>query len=463
MMKRLRLLIIAGVTAFMVSGMTSCTLDIPPADQYADPDAIVDVKTARAYLTNSYIEFPHIQYELSVLANDFCMTENTRFDVDIANLYKWKHKNIKDMSENLWLEYYHVIAGLDALEARLGAVTSISDADNVKIKQIIAEMYALKAMAYFNVLRLYSPRYDEGDDVKGLIIKKFLGIEYNKRTSVAQSVKYINHLLEQASSIILSRQIEGAVARPGWLYKEAVEYLKAEVSLYMGDYQSVIKYAEPLLELAPEEIEDFSTLWSKSNLDIIFAFNTRAMYYNSIEYDSKFGDYFALNPDFIFEEGDLRKDSYTYKLKANKSSQASNILFGKYNKIRKEGGSISYIDNMRFSALYFMLAESYARLGMDAEARKHINKYLKKVNSPLVKDELVGQNLITRILQEKFKEFSGEGRNYFDLKRLQKSLEKKGLWNTSGISISSDDYKWTFPIPNTELRYNEVQQNDGWF
>ena len=43
----------------ILAGVSSCSLDIPPADQYSDPDAITNVSTARSLLTSAYLLYPH--------------------------------------------------------------------------------------------------------------------------------------------------------------------------------------------------------------------------------------------------------------------------------------------------------------------------------------------------------------------------------------------------------------------
>ncbi len=55
----------------ILAGVSSCSLDIPPADQYSDPDAITNVSTARSLLTSAYLLYPHYEYELSILGDDF--------------------------------------------------------------------------------------------------------------------------------------------------------------------------------------------------------------------------------------------------------------------------------------------------------------------------------------------------------------------------------------------------------
>ena len=74
----------------ILAGVSSCSLDIPPADQYSDPDAITNVSTARSLLTSAYLLYPHYEYELSILGDDFCQTSITGKDMSQKNLYLWR-------------------------------------------------------------------------------------------------------------------------------------------------------------------------------------------------------------------------------------------------------------------------------------------------------------------------------------------------------------------------------------
>ena len=98
-------------------------------------------------------------------------------------------------------------------------------------------------------------------------------------------------------------------------------------------------------------------------------------------------------------------------------------------------------------------------------AREVINNYLAQREAPLLDTSLSGAPLLKAILQEKWKEFAGEGERYFDLKRYRKSLLSD--WNLSATMknkpIKPDDYRWLFPIPKGEYLYNEnISQNAGW-
>ena len=58
--------------------LAACSLNVPPPDQFSDPDAITDVNTGRSLLTSCYLSYPHQEYEFSLLGNDFCPTNLSR-------------------------------------------------------------------------------------------------------------------------------------------------------------------------------------------------------------------------------------------------------------------------------------------------------------------------------------------------------------------------------------------------
>ena len=119
---------------------------------------------------------------------------------------------------------------------------------------------------------------------------------------------------------------------------------------------------------------------------------------------------------------------------------------------------------MRYAGALFIAAEAEARSGSENEARNRVNNYLTEMGATTLGDNLTGNALIKAILNEKYREFAGEGRNWFDLKRTGASLPRLKRWAASiDKVIAADDYRWTFPIPSSEYKYNEaVTQNEGW-
>ena len=91
-----------------------------------------------------------------------------------------------------------------------------------------------------------------------------------------------------------------------------------------------------------------------------------------------------------------------------------------------------------------------------------MNRYLAQRGAPLLDEGVSGEALLRAILDEKHKEFVGEGVRYFDLKRCRKEV-LNGWDKAVGRNIANDDYRWTFPIPKEEYLYNNyMEQNEGW-
>ena len=83
----------------LVAIFCGCSLNIPPPDQFSDPDAITTVSTARSLLTSAYISYPHYEYQLSILGEDFCPTSLSGKDVEQQNLYRWQDNSITELAD----------------------------------------------------------------------------------------------------------------------------------------------------------------------------------------------------------------------------------------------------------------------------------------------------------------------------------------------------------------------------
>lgn len=439
--------------------LASCSLNVPPPDQFSDPDAITDVNTARSLLTSCYLSFPHNEYEFSILGNDLCPSSLAGKDVEELNLYNWQDKNISDLASTVWLEYYNCISNCDALLERIDGITAETTADQKEQKAIKAEAQTLKAMCYFDLLRIYATPYDNNPNGDGVVVKNMFGFEANKRSSKKACLGMINTLLQAAADV------DNQPQKNGWLSQTAAHYMLAETALYAADYTTAAKEADNVISHGDDSqigSSSYSRLWrTESFAGRIFAFNTSTSFYTSIEYDSNDGDYYALNPHFTFADTDVRK---TYTIYPKDMAGTERQLLGKYNMMNKQGTEPTYINRMRYAGAYFIAAEAYARLGDDNTARQRLNHYLGLVGATTVGDNVGGTQLIDAILEEKYKEFVGEGSNYFDMKRTHADIYRLNTWGKAQTSrIDSGDYRWTFPIPASEYKYNDkVTQNDKW-
>ena len=443
----------------------ACSLDIPPADEQTE---ITNTKDARSLLSSAYRSYPHFEYQLSLLSDDFCPTTLSRDDTDQKNLYQWQDLNISENTENVWNSYYTTIAGCNALLDRMGEVVTEGAEDEAEKACIEAEAKTLKAMCYFDLLRLFAPAYSAGTDKDGIILKdNFVYGEDVARTSIGDCVEHIRTLLFEA------KDVDNQPTSNGWLSQTAVIYLLAELELYAQNYGQAAQYAEQVLDKADDSMfaeSAFAQLWSAGACNArIFSFYTDETFYTNIQsFDMAAGDMYMLNPVVnTYAETDVRKAYHVYEFPEENDGTNVSCYVGKYNKMNREGTTIQYINTMRYAGAYFIAAEAYSRQSGQEDKAAVLNDYLEKVGAAPVDMGLRGEALTQAILTEKQKEFVGEGVRYFDLKRTRKATDTLQRLNNdnTGVSgtIKGDDYRWTFPIPKSEYLYNDaVSQNDGW-
>lgn len=441
--------------------LQACSLDVPYENQFSDPDAITTPQMARELLATAYSDLPHPEFQLSVLADDYTPTSWIKRNTDLENLYKWEPQPIIDFSCTLWQDYYSVVVTLNTLLERLPAVQG----DAKVVSRIEAEAKALKALCYFDLLRLFAPDYMDGKDKPGIVLKDKVELGFLSRTNIEGCVTAIRSLLTEAVSAMSADAGECY-----WLSRSSSLYLLAQVELYAGNYGDAASYAGQVMTdagvmetLTPTA---YANLWSgNGSSERLFAFyspNLASSFYQEIVYDANSGDYLAMNNALAssYEDGDIRGDYTVYPFQ---TSLRVADYFGKYNRMRKEKQEIAYINKMRTAGVCLLLAEAYCLDGEHEEqAVALMNEYLQKRGASPLDEGLSGNALLRRVLNEKWKEFAGEGQRFFDLKRYRHTL--LSMWATSaGKNVSADDYRWNFPIPKEEYLYNDnIKQNEGW-
>jgi hypothetical protein len=432
----------------MVLAFAGCSLDIRLEDQFSDPYAITDTETARELLASAYNSLPRFQMELSILSDDFFPTSLSQKYADILNLYSWQEKAIVDFSYNVWSEYYMTVAIVNALLPRLELLEPKTDQGSVEMAFIRSEACALKALCYFDLVRLYGP----------IVLKDKLEFETLPRSSVEDCLNEIDRLLDEAE------KVQDNDSEVFYMSSDAVKALRVEFELYRGNYGTVVSIAEDLLEGAESRWTkaSFENLWSGNESDErIFAPYIFDSFYTDLCYDKEYGDYFVLSDNVRYDDSDVRKlwSEYPYQM-----SSGQVRALGKYNRMYYENTTVRYINTLRYSGVCFAAAEAYACDEKPALAIAMVNRLLGAYGAALLDDSLEGDALIEAILEEKHKEFVGEGVRYFDLKRLAKPLQRhKNLGAGVSSTVKPDDYRWLFPIPESEYKYNDLMdQNPEW-
>lgn len=459
---RLRLLLAATLV------LSSCTLDIPYENQLSDPTAITSVTSAREFLASAYTRLPNPEFELSVLGDDFTPTPLISRNSDLSNLYKWQPQPLTDLARTLWQGYYETVALANALLERIPGVTVQDRDEQALLDAVVAEAKALKAYCYFDLLRLFAPDISEGDDRDGIILKHEFELGFLPRSSIAQCISHIRELLTE------SERVPNRPSASYWLSQQAVRCLLAEVELYAGRNREAATWARLVLTDSggyPVFSEpNYTRLWSgETGPESLFSRHTTAAYYMGIRYDSEKGDYMEVSATLArsYAAEDLRGKESLYPRSFPGETVGETVTrrcMGKYNRMNWTSTEIRSIHKLRTATACFLLAEACCRMGgHDDEARAALTPYLTQRKGRPLDPSLTGDALLRAVLDEKHREFVGEGERYFDLKRYRTSLLSDWNRDLAEKRISATDYRWTLPIPQDEYFYNEhITQNAGW-
>lgn len=449
---------------------SGCSLDIPYENQFSDPDAITTPTSAREFLSSAYACLPNPEFELSVLSDDFSATTWISRDAELNNLYKWQPQPLEDLATSLWTDYYAAAALSNAVLERLDGVSVSTEEDKAELEQVGREAKRLIAYSWFNLLRLFAPDYGDGTENDGIILKDYFSLASLSRSSVGDCVEAIREMTEST----LSDEKESSLS-VCYLSREGAVYMLSELELYAHNFEKAAEYSMELLETKDFDAvfgeRVYNSLWTNSSCEErIFSLFTNSSYYTSINYDNNKGDYLTVNRTLAssYAESDVRLKGTLFTKEMTDDAIGSTVMsncLAKYNKMNWEGSQTQYIGKFRLSGAVFILSEALCRIGKTEEARGVLNSYLKARGAEEVNASLSDEELLSVIIEEKHKEFVGEGQRWFDLKRLGKSLASLSSWaEECGKNVSEDDYRWTLPIPKGEYLYNEnISQNTGWY
>ena len=456
--------------------LTACSLDIEIEDRAADPNAIIDVLSARRALATAYTNYTSWQTMIpfSAMADDVMPTPTLPKNIEYYNYYRWQRPQLIELAGNLWESNYKTIMYINVLLERILAIKLTTDADRRNLLAIENEGKALKALCLFNLMKAFSPRYVAADAEKlpGVVNKTHVKLESPSRMSLAATADSIRRLL--TPYLESKEQVTSSVY---WISPLAARCLAADLELWTGNYEQVITLCKPAIHEMNNSVfgEDvYQNLWTQNNADckeclfnIDYTPFAGLNFFDSWNHEE--GDFLVVNTEIHYESTDIRRQFSLIPFKFPVDfgvSYRDVFLLGKYNAIRREKRSFRYISNYRMSDFVFLGAEAYARTGEKEKAIELMNRYLEKRGTTLIGQAVSTEKLIEHILSEKQKEFLGEGRRFFELKRLgNRTLKRYFLFDNTkgGDTIEPSDFRWTLPIPPSEYRYNpNIIQNKDW-
>jgi len=354
--------------------------------------------------------------------------------------------------------------------------SALSDADKNKFLYAKGENHFIRAIMYFNLVRVYGkPYYQTPDQSPAVAIKTTSDVnDIPERATVKQVYDFIISDLKTAAQLM-----KAPVTKTNAVGSTAAAWsLLSRVYLYMGGTVANPDAANNKLAVTYAD----SVIDQSNGKYILLQGND----YNNMFADDQFGDIgrsanAAANKEFIFAYdnttrgssiGELYHFDADYGVGATflpssdlKSLYAPNDVRGTFFKLNT--GS-NFVETTKYLVLndawetrapyiYFRLAELYlnraeanAKLGNTALAKADLKAIHTRAGLPAADiDNLAASAVLTAVLKERRMELAFEGHNSFDYFRNGLPLVRTAADNNgTALTILPTDPKVVFEIPN---------------
>ena len=372
-----------------------------------------------------------------------------------------------DLVGDIWRESYE---GIQRTNVVLNRITDIEFSDATLKTNRIGEMKFVRALLYFNLVRLYG-------DVPLVVEETESPFDYfgQGRTPATEVYTQITTDLSDAIQELPADKLSG---RPS---SGTAQALLANVQLTLGDFQGALTLLEAVVgsgqfELMPSTADIFGEA-NEGNAEILF----EVQYASGFDADgsnegSSAGSQFRPSGTtanakghnlptqaFIdsFENGDTRLDDYVAI-----DPDANPFYFLTKYEVSPTGPDDGGTDHIiiRFADVVLNYAEALNENGRTAEAIVQLDRI--RTRAGLAGTTATSQaDVRDAIRQERRFELVGEGKRWFDLKRYGTAVTVMNAFfvnNNSGVTIGENNL--VLPIPQSQIDTDPdfLEQNPGY-
>jgi len=496
--------------AILAASLSSCVndwLDVAPSDG-TDADAALtsssDLAAARTGMykalkgNSSLVDYYGMLFFVygDVHAGDDYQYNNIGGSNRASFYYDMNYQTASEFTSSTsssnvaWKSPYIVIGRANRIIAAAegGALSDAAEA-KATIDQYAAEAKVLRALAHFDLVRIYGKPYTE-DQGASLGVPLVTGVlESNAkpaRSTVAEVyTQVVKDLTEAISSNALATETE-----PGYVSVWGAKAILSRVYLNMGDYANALSVAEDIIKNSGAALwtrDQYFKAWDASTpneSEFLFRLNVAGSTdnndlngignlqqregYKEMVATKKFVDMLTSDPK------DVRNDMFLPATAAKEvATYGTNKVY--LNKLRGQGGNlrnVTIVPIIRLSEVYLTAAECAFRNNDKTKAVEYLNDLVKNRTTTEASLATVDNITLERILIERRKELIGEGQRYFDALRNNETITRytseadKGWHKTlskEAQSFDRDYFKAIAAIPQAEINANpNIKQNTGY-
>ena len=478
------------ITVLGVLLLASCEdfLNVKPSNYAAAETSIINAADAevainglmRKMTSSNYYGRNFVIYG-DAKGGDFAIRSQGR---GLDALYTFNHSATSNSYSGFWSQIYNIILQANNL---LVNIAKIEEAGNgtAALENFKGQALTARALMYFDLVRLYGLPYNMDKTSYGvpLVLEPLDASAQPTRASVEEVYTQIMKDLTDAAPLLSTG------TKDGYLNYYANLAIQARVNLFMGNYADALDAAEEIIEDGPYSLytnEEWVDSWSEEfGSESIFELG---IYPDEADLGTGSLGFYLLRlgivknamgwfmaSDYFLER--LGEDLTDVRWGIMDYDESSNERFGSCRKyagvdLAGDKGSTSAVNVkvIRLSEVYLVAAEAAISLPVPDKTRAatYLNEIRKRSPGLAPADETTVT--LDMIIDEKSKELFAEGQRFFDMIRLNRTIEFNDEFIFPAVviihrekTIDRNFYKIVLPISQTEIDANPAiasQQND---
>ncbi|WP_066831241.1 RagB/SusD family nutrient uptake outer membrane protein [Rufibacter ruber] len=361
------------------------------------------------------------------------------FDLLGGDLFAASGGNVQAFISNILRpEYSMISASWNGYFRALYQVNNVLETvgkfpDSQKKREILGTAHFFRAYLYYNMVTRWG----------GVPVLEVNTTEKVARNSEAETWAFI----EKELTLALPDAPVYVVNNYYYVNKDAVQALSARVKLAQNKMQEAAALAEGFITSGRYQLDSFEKIFRKQqNREVIFAFENNTEE-SSITLSTLFYTYaHPVKGSYVYKPTDAAMQMY----EANDNRRAISIdTYQGLNVVNKypsgQAGTDPFVV-LRLAEMYLISAEAQGLAGLPRLNELRAARNLGPVN-PTTPEEMVDA-----VLEERRREFLGEGFRWYDLVRTGRAVATLGL----------KEYQLKLPLPENELILNDLleQNND---
>jgi len=379
------------------------------------------------------------------------------------------HSATKGKTEYMWDHYYNLVNNSNEIINNIEAI----DASTEKVNYVKGQALAIRAYAYFYLVRLYQHTYVGHENAPAVPL-------YTESTNIGKPRATVKEVYNQIESDLNEsiNLLGNTMARihKSHINQSVAQGIMARVKLNKEEWSEAVTYAQnaradySLMSQAkyqpnPNGKNGFNNL---ENPEWMWGFqinSEQTTYYASFlsHFDPLASSYASFGlQKLMFSE--------LYSQIPNPSSDVRATCFDETGSVTKPYGQLKFLFSdagaflgdylmMRASEMYLIEAEAQAELGNYTEAQNTLFDLVSQRDPNYTKPTETGASLLDEIYLQRRISLWGEGFRLLDLKRRKQPLDRTGGNHKTSLAVEmqlpAESDQFIFQIPEEELDAND--------